>query len=343
MEDQKSNPLNFLKVIRFLYRWKITFSIVVFPSAILAYILASPPFTEPLYRSASVFYPTSEGAFSDQVIQPDAVHDNGYLDVGEEERVERFLQILKSEKLKAMMLRRFNLLKHYEIPKDAENRYKKFAKTYKSNFNFSKTQFRAIEAEVFDKNPEKAARMANAVVNIADSLHTEVKQKRAQEAMAVVKDKFEQQKVRAAELADSIKILAEKGLVAFEDQSRKLVENIGKARLQGQGDLVKDLEKQLDIVGKFGPVYHGLIEQLTYVNEQIAIHYNTYQRIKSDAEERFTDVYVMDKAKPSSDDAKPNKPLIVGIALIASFLITVLVLRSYERWHIFKKEITGQT
>ncbi len=343
MQDQTREPLNFLKVIRFLYRWKVTFFIVVILSGALAYLFASPLVTTPLYRSATTFYPTSKGALSDQVLDPDGVHDEGYLDFGEEPRVESFLEILNSETLKGIMLRRFNLFKHYEIPPSTPNRYKSFSKTFKSNFNFSKTQFMAIEVSVLDKDPQKAARMANTMVQLADSIQGNLRKERAREALKVVKDKYQDQKARASEIADSLKTLSNKGLVAFEEQSERLVETMGKARLQNQGEVVDIIKDKLDIVGKWGPVYHGLISQLNLVNERITILHENYQRIKGDIEADLTKTYILDKAKPTSDDAKPNKPLIVAIVLLGSFIITAIILRIYERWNILKSEITGQS
>lgn len=343
MQDQSREPLNFLKVVRFLYRWKITFFIVVILSGGLAYLFASPLITTPLYRSATTFYPTSKGALSHQVLDPDGTHEEGYLEFGEEPRVESFLEILKSETLKGIMLRRFDLFEHYDIPPSAPNRYKRFSQTFNSNFEFSKTQFMAIEVSVLDKDPQKAARMANTIVQLADSIQGNLRRERAKDALKVVKDKYQDQKARAAEIADSLQALSKKGLVAFEEQSESLVETLGKARLQDQGKVVDVIKDKLDVVGKWGPVYHGLISQLNLVNERITKLYENYQRIKGDIEADLRETYVLDKAQPTSDDAKPNKPLIVAIALLGSFIITAIVLRIYERWHILKREITGQS
>lgn len=342
MQDTTREPLNFLKVARFLYRWKGTFTLVVILSGILAYVFASPLVTTPLYRSVTKFYPTSAGALSDQVTDPDAVHDEGYLEYGEEKRVEGFLEILKSEELKQLMLKRFDLFDHYEIPPDAAKRYKRFSRTFKSNFTFSKTQYMAIEVSVLDKNPNKAARMANTIVQLADSLQRQLRQERAEEALKVVKANYKANKRRAAQLADSIQTLADKGLVAFEEQSQKLVETFGKARIENQPAVARSIEAKLDVVGRWGPVYHGLINQLNILNERTAILHENYQRIKSDTKSTMKDVFIIDEAKPSADDAKPNKPLIMAIAVIGAFIITALVVRVYERWTTLKAEITGQ-
>lgn len=201
----------------------------------------------------------------------------------------------------------------------------------------------AIEVSVLDKDPQKAARMANTMVQLADSIQGNLRKERAREALKVVKDKYQDQKARASEIADSLKTLSNKGLVAFEEQSERLVETMGKARLQNQGEVVDIIKDKLDIVGKWGPVYHGLISQLNLVNERITILHENYQRIKGDIEADLTKTYILDKAKPTSDDAKPNKPLIVAIVLLGSFIITAIILRIYERWNILKSEITGQS
>ncbi len=341
MKDYSREPLNFLNVVRFIFRWRYYFIIICLLSAVGAYIFASPLITDPVYKSSTVFYPVTKGAISTEVLRKQSPGEEDYLDFGEEKQVENYLEILRSNKVKNHLLKKFNLMDHYEIDRESEKPYAQFNKKYKNNFSFTKTEFMALEVEVFDKDPEQAAIMANEVVKIVDSLVNELKQKRAREAMKIAKKKYEQQKTRYDEIADSVQKLAKKGLVEFEQQSKELTGALGKAKLEGNTRVLEDLKKQMNTVGKYGPIYYTLIEELIHVTEKIADFHAKYQQIRADATSDISRTYVLDKGQVSKKEAKPKKLFILIITLIGSFLITFVILNMIEKWPYIKETVKG--
>lgn len=332
MKDHSREPLNFLNVIRFIYRWLYYFIGICFSAVVLAYILASPLFTDPVYKSSTSFYPISENSLSTELLRDFSPGDKDYLDYGSEEQVESYLEILRSNRIQNYLLNKFNLMKHYGIDKDGEKPFVKFKNRFKKNFEFRKTQFMALEVRVFDKEPKQAAIMANEVVNALDSFVKETKHERASKTVALVKKKYRQQKKRYNKIADSVQKLSKKGLVQFESQSEALTESLGEAQLSERTSLVNDIKEKLSTVGKYGPIYYSLTEEMVYITEKITNLHTKYQKIQADAEGNLPKLYVLDKAQVNREEAKPKKLLIMVLALIGSFIITFVFLNIYEKW-----------
>ncbi len=342
MRDYSREPLNFLNVIRFIYRWLYYFIGICLVAVILAYILASPLVTDPVYKSTTSFYPTSQNSLSTEIMRDFTPGDKDYLDYGNEEQVEKYLEILRSNRMQNHLLNKYNLLEHYEIDKEGYKPLVKFKNKYKNNFVFTKTEFMAIEVEVFDKDPKQAAIMANEVVNALDSFVEKIKYKRASKTMAIVKKKYKQQKKRYNKVSDSVQKLSEKGLVEFEAQSEALTESLGEAKMADRTSLINDIEDKLNTVGKYGPIYHSLLEEMIYITEKITNLHAKYQKIQADVKNNLPNTYVLDKAQVDREEAKPKKLLILVLALIGSFLITFVFLNIYEKWPYIKESFAEQ-
>lgn len=340
MEDHRRDSLNFINLIRFIFRWLYYFVGICLASGLLAYILASPLVTEPVYKSSTTFYPTSKGSISTEVLRDFSPGDEDYLDFGEEKQVENYLEILRSNRIKNHLLDKFNLMEHYEIDKDAKKPYVKFQNKYESNFSFTKTEFMALEVEVFDKDPQLAAKMANEVVRVVDSFVNSIKKERAKETMQMVKKKYLQQEKRYDKLADSVQKLGEMGLVQFESQSEALTEALGDAKLKGRTRVIENLEDQLAKVGKYGPIYYTLMEEMVYTKEKISDLHTKYQKIQADAEGDLPKSFILDKAQVNNDEAKPKKLLMLILTLVGAFLVTFVVLSLYEKWPSIREAIS---
>jgi len=293
-----------------------------------------------MYKSSTTFYPISKGSFSTKVLLRNSPNPEDYLYFGESGQVKNYLEILRSSQLKKSLVQRFNLMEHYGIDRNGPKPHARLAKKYQQNFSFTKTEFMSIKVKVFDKDPQMAAMLANGVVDIVDSLMNSIKQNRASKAVEIVKRKYEQQKERYNEVADSIQQLSDKGLVHFESQSEALTETLGDAKLQGRDSLAEDLKKQLAMVGEHGPIYHSLTEELIYIAEQITNLHTRYLKIQANANAEIDMTYLIDKAHASKDIARPNRLFILIITLISTFIITFVLLNIYENWKAIKAAIT---
>ena len=88
------------------------------------------------------------------------------MDFGEEEQAEQLVQILQSSRIKDRIVKKYHLLADYEISENDPNKNYKLNKAYYGNFSFNRTRFGSIQIDVLDKDPKKAADMANDINTI---------------------------------------------------------------------------------------------------------------------------------------------------------------------------------
>jgi capsule polysaccharide export protein KpsE/RkpR len=81
----------------------------------------------------------------------------------------------------------FNLMKYYEIN---DGNIDKALKAYKGDINFEPTDNGLIEVSVINKSPDLAARIANYMVNLADSINIELNIKQARNNRLFVEGRY---------------------------------------------------------------------------------------------------------------------------------------------------------
>ena len=110
------------------------------------------------------------------------------------------------------VIEKFDLMSHYEI--DAESKYPKteLYEEYESNISFRRTEFMAVEIEVLDRNPEKAAEIANYIAQLLNETKTSIQKERAVEAFRIV-EKAYQDKINFVDaIRDSLKVINKLGV-----------------------------------------------------------------------------------------------------------------------------------
>lgn len=336
MEDQTYKPLNFFTVLRFLFRWRYYLATVLIVTAIITGIMVSPLVTKPKYQSKSTFYPTNIGSLSSNLLEDNPAKEYNYMDIGGESQIQQYLEILQSMRIKKYIREKFNLFQHYGIDKSKKGAYAKFENTYSSNIEFSKTQFMAIEVSVEDKDPKMAAKIANEIVYAVDSFRNEMKQEKAQKALNIVKKTYELQERKISELTDSLQALGDKGIFDWQQQTRSLVENYGKARISNDQDFLNELENEYDKFGKYGPIQHELSQATKFHLERLSVLRDRYLKIKADAKEKLSHVYLLRKGVASDKVHSPNYMLVMVVALIAAFLMSCIVFSFWENYSRLK-------
>jgi deoxyadenosine/deoxycytidine kinase len=107
------------------------------------------------------------------------------MDFGEEEQAEQLVQILQSSRIKDRIIKKYDLLADYEISENDPNKYYKLNKAYYGNFSFNRTRYGSIQIDVLDKDPKKAAAMANDIVDLIDTVKNEMIRERTIPAFAI--------------------------------------------------------------------------------------------------------------------------------------------------------------
>ena len=322
LEKERQNLLLFIWRKRKLLL--IITAIAVVVSIVVSFLLT------PIYRSTAIVFPaaTSTVSFSEQRNAKAAA-----MDFGEEEQAEQLVQILQSSRIRDKIVSQFDLMNHYEIDAKDPNKYFKLVKQYNSNFLFVRTRFGSIQIDVLDVNPQKAADMANKIVDLIDTVKNNMVAERTWPAFEINKRKKEQLEQERKDVLFKLDSLAELGVVSLEGRT-----NLFQAYVDSKSAQEKaEIKKTIDINMKHGSLFDGLEfirnEKIMQLEEFLV----SYEQAESDAYSVFNHKFVVERAVVADKKDKPKRMIIVLLSTIGAFIFMVFGLLIKDRLNELKK------
>jgi len=315
-------------LILYLWKRKIPLIIITLAAAIISTLIS---FTiPPKFRSSVVLFPASESPVSKSLLQANFQDRIGILGFGDEDQLERILQVLHSDDIRDHIIDHYKLMEHYEIDPDGPFPLTKLYGEYSSNIKYKRTEFNSIVIEVMDKDPQMAANIANDISAQIDSTMNRMKRDRAMKAFRLVEREYMNSARRARELNDTITLLNKKGVVTYDNQFDRLTEAYGKAITGNNDEAARTIEgKMKELQENTGPfVYYWNM----WTNESIRLRDLTAKYIEAKAETELTlsHVFVLDKAYKAEKKAYPKKSIIVMVATFATFVLAVMAFLFFE-------------
>jgi uncharacterized protein involved in exopolysaccharide biosynthesis len=200
----------------------IALSSVAFIAAVIVSLLI-----EPRFKSSVVLFPAASVSLSKSLVETStfSTDHRDVLSFGEDEEAERMLQILHSNQIKDHIVKRFDLMDHYEIDMSKPYPYTKLENKYKSNIKFKRTEFMSIAINVLDTDPQMAADIANEIAAYIDSTIYNMQRERAIQAFKIVEREY-------LHASDEVKSISEalqktnRNQVAYSELSQKLESEI---------------------------------------------------------------------------------------------------------------------
>ncbi len=253
-----------------------------------------------------------------------------FLDYGEVEDAERLLQVLESGNIRDRIIERFNLLDHYEIPEDARYKYTELMNEYRSNINFRRTQYGAVEISVRDRDPVMAADLANELAALVDTVQNELRYERAELAYDVASRQLNRLREQVQEAEDTLRQVMHLGVFELEGQSSMLTRQLAKDISAGHEEGVEKLEKRLALLGDYGGAYVFNTAYLINVSEHLIMIQRRYQEAKSDLESFVPFKFILDEAFEAERKVFPIRWLIVFISTFAAGFMGVMIIAVYE-------------
>ena len=322
LEKERQNLLLFIWRKRKLLL--IVTAIAAVVSIVVSFLLT------PIYRSTAIVFPaaTSTVSFSEQRNAKAAA-----MDFGEEEQAEQLVQILQSSRIRDKIVSQFDLMNHYEIDAKDPNKYFKLVKQYNSNFLFVRTRFGSIQIDVLDVNPQKAADMANKIVDLIDTVKNNMIAERTWPAFEINKRKKEQLEQERKDVLFKLDSLAELGVVSLEGRT-----NLFQAYVDSKSAQEKaEIKKTIDINMKHGSLFDGLEfirnEKIMQLEEFLV----SYEQAESDAYSVFNHKFVVERAVVADKKDKPKRMIIVLLSTIGAFIFMVFALLIKDRLNELKK------
>jgi uncharacterized protein involved in exopolysaccharide biosynthesis len=329
MAEDKSN-YNFESTDLIVYLWKrrIPLIIITLAAAVISTIVS---FTiTPMFKSTVTLFPASESPVSKSLFQVNYQDRVGILGFGEEEQLERILQVLHSDQIRDDVIEKFNLMQHYEIDSLERFPITRLYSEYESNIKFKRTEYNSIVIEVMDKDPLMAAEIANEISVQVDSTMNQMKRRRALKAFELVKQEYQDAQERVKTMNDSVSYYIEKGAQSYDRKIERYAEAYGKAVLEGNSRLAERLQEQImevsDLTGPYLLFYDLRNTEMARMRDLSS----KFIEAKAETELVLSHVFILDKAIVAEKKAYPKKSIIVIVSTLAAFILAVILFLFFE-------------
>ena len=322
-----NNDINSGNLIVFFYRWRKPLIMVSVIAAICSIIVSL--IIQDKYKSTVVLFPTTTSSISKALLSENNTGKEDVMQLGEEEEAEQMLQILNSDRIRDRIVKKYNLMAHYDIDEAGKHPYTKLQKEFNGNISFTRTEFMSVEINVLDHNADTAALIANDIANLIDTINNEMRKEVAMQAFHIVEDKYNDQKHAIKVLEDSLSVLRRMGVIDYESQAERLTEQLAIAIVQGKNGAVKELERRLNILGEGGSAVI-LTHQLGFEIKKLTLVHAKYEEAKMDAESSLQHKFIVNSAFAAEKKSYPIRWLIVVVSTLASFLLALILLLFVE-------------
>ena len=293
-------------------------------SGIIAFLMT------PLFLSTAVVFPaaTSSVSFSEQRNAKAAA-----MDFGEEEQAEQLVQILQSSRIRDKVVSEFNLMEHYDIDAKGSNKYFKLNEAYNNHISFNRTRFGSIRIDVLDEDPKLAAKIANKIVDLIDTVKNEMIAERTLPAFKVNERKLAQMKHDRDEILRKLDSLADLGVIPLDVRSNSFQAYVDAKNPKDR----EELKAKIDINMKYGAMYDGLEYMRNEKIVKIEDFNVSYEQAESDANTKFNHKFIVERAVEADKKEKPKRLIIIIVSSMAAFFIGLFSLLLWEKY----KELQG--
>ncbi|MFM6934440.1 MAG: Wzz/FepE/Etk N-terminal domain-containing protein [Flavobacteriales bacterium] len=309
-------------LLQFIWKNKKPIYLITGISAVISIVVSF--MITPMYLSSAIVFPAASGNVS---FDAQRNVKAAAMDFGEEEQAEQLVQILQSSRIKDRIVKKYHLLSDYEISENDPNKNYKLSKAYYGNFSFNRTRFGSIQIDVLDKNPKKAADMANDIVDLIDTVKNEMIRERTVPAFEINLRKKKQMEHERDSLLTRLEELAQMGVLPNDVRA-----TLYQALVDSKSAAEKtEIQRKIDINTKYGSVYDGLEYQRNEKIVKIEDFRVSYEQAESDANAKFNHKFVVERAVVADRKEKPKRMIIVLISTIGGFIFGLFFLLIQHR------------
>ncbi len=322
MEHQTEFNLNSTDII--MLAWgKRRLLIAITGLAFIASTIASFLIT-PLYKSTAVIYPPAANQQSKEIFTSNM--QAGLTSFGEDAEAEQLLQILSSSTLRDIVILKLNLMQNWGIkPEEKFARHKVYG-IFNDYISFRPTEYQSVEVEVMDPSAQMAAKIANTIVDVSDSIMRSIKAQVAQQALIALEQQYKVAEYEMTQLEDSLAYVMDKGVISLMVQTKELYKAYAKAIAENNQVAVSALEQKMKPLKKYGSKYEKLIEEIQYMASHIVDLKGNLKVLRVEASESIPSQFVVDRAIVPDKKAYPKKSLIIVTSTLSAFLFSLFML-----------------
>jgi LPS O-antigen subunit length determinant protein (WzzB/FepE family) len=282
------------------------------------------------FKAKVILFPAQSNNLARGFLSEESDGTKDFLAYGEDNNADQLLQILKSDALMWALEKKFDLIHYYGL-QDKWDKYYLFKGYYGDLFQYDVTQYESLEINVIDLYPKKAAEMANAAAQLADSIMRQVIKQRATAALKVAKHEYDSAVAFTNKLEDSIQFYHNLGILNWQYQTKELTAGYDDALVKGNAQAAKEIGDKLAIFEKYGNGFLTLSNQLEGSYQWFKQATASYMQAKANAEESIPSFFIVDKAIPADRKSYPVRALVILMGTAVPLIFALLLLLIINR------------
>lgn len=286
------------------------FAIVAIVALIASIVFSSSVFITPKYKSDAALYASNIDSYSN------------------ESSTEQLLQFLEGNDIRDSIIKKFDLITHYEIDSASEGYLHNLHNEFIGNVSIGKTSYESVNIEVFDKDPVLAKKIVDEFIHQVNIKIRKLHQSKAQEVVVIRQSQLAEKQSLIDKLESEIKKYAtEYGLLDYTQQSREVTAAYMEILAKGSNSSgSKKAEELFKNMTKEGRHFHDLHQQLSLARDDYNKILIDYELALNDTKKTLT--YTNTIVYPEVADKKsyPIRWIIVVMSVVASLLFTLMVI-----------------
>ena len=342
---------NLLDVIGLLIKRRKLLLGITAAAAVLSIIVA---LLLPVYYKAS----TTFLAASPDLTNPSKLFGGNEVSVyGTGNDIERLMGIATSEETVSFLIDSFNLMEVYNIDPESKRARNDVREAFSDLYGVMRTQYDAVEITVEDKEPIRAANMANAARDRVADVIRRVTGNGQNDMATMYTNSIKMKKGRLVEVQDSLRVLTNLyGIVDVQSQKESLSGLLGlternltsdsvkysrlknqrlgsrlrdslkvmEARIEAQRSMRDQVIEQLNTFAGASGTVEALQTELEIVSEQLAYDQERLRQFETMGTTNGPVIHLLDIAFVPDRKSRPVRWLIVVGSTLAAFLFAAL-------------------
>lgn len=305
------------ELLRFIYKNRKILILTGFIAGVISIVISL--FLPVLYKSNAVVYPTATSTVS---FSSENNAQSGSMDFGDEEKAEHLIQILQSSPMRDRIIQQFNLAKVYEIDSNDAKFHYKLKSEYDYHIHFSRTRYGSVNISVLDKDPQLAADIANNIVELIDTVKSNLIQERTIPAFQINARKLQQLYDDQTEINEELDSLSKLGVINSESRTELYKAYADATKPEDKQYFKHQIEANLNYGSRFDALSYLRKQKIEKITDQES----SYEQAESNASQVFPQKFIVESATPSDKKAKPKKAIIVIVFTLSAVLLMFIIL-----------------
>jgi uncharacterized protein involved in exopolysaccharide biosynthesis len=296
-------------LLRLVVKWKFHLAAILIVAALASTIFSSEWFIKPRYKSNAVVYPSNLPPY------------------GSETPTEQMLQLLQSNDIRNNIIKKYDLARHYNVDTTKPGGKALLMAEFEENITVRKTEYESVKIDVWDVNPDTAARIAQDMITFLDLKARSLQRAKTMEVLNLHKGQLEIKEAEKDTLEAQLKELRVKyGLLDYEAQAKEITKRYLEAVRSGNKASIAEVDVMMRNLEEKGGEFIALEDQLKKTRKTYNEIKMDYENAQKDLAKEFSYSNIVVRPVPADKKSYPVRWIIVSAFTSSTFLLSLIIL-----------------